>query len=381
VHDPFTENKKRGCKMKRFIFFITLICLLCTGGCSQKKTSNSVEDLSMISSIAFDYISEDEVRMTVSIPQSTGESQEITQNFSVNTSLIQEGFTEVSSQAGKMISLNQLRTILFSEEYAKKSDVIVIAKHFYRDATVGNNIRLAIVKDKAEDILKGNLPNIPSINMYLYDLLQPKMHTSFSPFTTLHDFINSETSTVSHASMPYLEKKEESIKIESVALFDGGKMIETISRKQSSMVQAMKGLDKLAPLEIRLDKGLDKEELHIELIENKVAIKSNKNLNSPQLSIRIKLQGSLVEYKGNKDLIRDGDFAELQDDISKHVEEEVKDLLEKLRKLEVDPVGFSDYFRMYYKGKWDQKLTGKIISSVEYKVSVNFDLLNTGIIK
>lgn len=170
----------------------------------------------MISSIAFDYISEDEVRMTVSIPQSTGESQEITQNFSVNTSLIQEGFTEVSSQAGKMISLNQLRTILFSEEYAKKSDVIVIAKHFYRDATVGNNIRLAIVKDKAEDILKGNLPNIPSINMYLYDLLQPKMHTSFSPFTTLHDFINSETSTVSHASMPYLEKKRNRLKLKAL---------------------------------------------------------------------------------------------------------------------------------------------------------------------
>ncbi|MER2090794.1 MAG: Ger(x)C family spore germination C-terminal domain-containing protein, partial [Sporosarcina sp.] len=212
-------------------------------------------------------------------------------------------------------------------------------------------------------------------------LLQPKMHTSFSPFTTLHDFINEETNTVSHSSMPYLEKKEDSIKIESVALFDGGKMLETVSRKQSSFIQALKGLDKLAPLDISLDKGSDKEELHIELIENKVKIRSNKSLDSPQVSIRIKLQGSLVEYKGNKDLSKDEDFVKLQKDISKHVEKEIKDLLEKLRKLEVDPVGFSEYFRMYYKGKWNEELTEKIITSVEYKVSVDFDLLNTGILK
>ena len=71
----------------------------------------------------------------------------------------------------------------------------------------------------------------------------------------------------------------------------------------------------------------------------------------------------------------------LQKEISKHIEKEVEDLLEKLRKLEVDPVGFSEYFRMYHKGKWNEKLTKKIIASVEYKVSVNFDLLNTGVLK
>jgi len=350
-------------------------------GCSQEERSNSVEDLSMVSSIAFDYINEDEVRMTVSIPESAGVSEETIQNYTVNTPLIQKGFTEISSQAGKMISLNQLRTILFSEEYAKKGDVARTAKHFYRDPTVGNNIRLAIVKDSAEEILKGSFPDIPSTTMYLYDLLQPKMHTSFSPFTTLHDFVNEATDKVSHPSMPYLEKKEKSLNIESVALFDGEKMLETIQRKDSSLIQALKGKDKLAPIDITLGKGSNKEELHIELIVSKVKINSNKKLDSPQLSIRIKLQGALMEYEGDKELSKKKELEMLQKEISKHIEKEVEDLLEKLRKLEVDPVGFSEYFRMYHKGKWNEKLTKKIIASVEYKVSVNFDLLNTGVLK
>jgi len=350
-------------------------------GCTQEERTNSVEDLSMVSSIAFDYINEDEVRMTVSIPQPTGDSGEITQNYSVNTTLIQKGFTEISSQAGKMISLNQLRTILFSEEYAKKGDVTRTAKHFYRDPTIGNNIRLAIVKDSAEEVLKASFPDIPSTTMYLYDLLQPKMHTSFSPFTTLHEYVNTATDNVSHSSMPYLEKKENSLNIESVALFDGGKMIETIQRKESSLIQALKGKDNLAPIDITLDKGSGKEELHIEMIVSKVKINSNKKLDSPQLSIRIKLQGALMEYEGEKELSRKKELEMLQNEISKHIEKEVEDLLEKLRKLEVDPVGFSEYFRMYHKGKWDEKLTEKVIASVEYKVSVNLDLLNTGVLK
>jgi len=53
----------------------------------------------------------------------------------------------------------------------------------------------------------------------------------------------------------------------------------------------------------------------------------------------------------------------------------------KIRKLEVDLVGFSEYFRMYYIGIWNEKLTEKVIDLVEYKVSVNFDLLNTEILK
>jgi len=367
--------------MKRFLFFIFLPLLLCIVGCTQEERTHSVEDLSMVSSIAFDYINEDEVRMTLSIPQSTGVSEETTQNYSVNTPLIQKGFSEISSQAGKMVSLNQLRTILFSEEYASKGDVTRTAKHFYRDPTVGNKIRLAIVKDSAEEVLKSSFPDIPSTTTYLYDLLQPQMHTSFSPFTTLHDFINSEMDKVSHSTMPYLEKKEDSLKIESVALFDGGQMLETIPSKESSLIQALKGKDNLAPIDITLDKGSDKEELHIELIVSKVKINSNKKLDSPQVSIRIKLQGALKEYGGDKELSKKKELEMLQKEISKHIEKEVEDLLEKLRKLEVDPVGFSEYFRMYHKGKWDEQLTEKVIASVEYKVSVNLDLLNTGVLK
>jgi len=59
----------------------------------------------------------------------------------------------------------------------------------------------------------------------------------------------------------------------------------------------------------------------------------------------------------------------------------VEELIEKMRKLEIDPIGFSEYFRMYYDGKWTEELTDQIIKSVEYEVTVDFNLLNTGTLK
>ena len=142
-----------------------------------------------------------------------GESPVLTEVYSVNTEMIQEGLVNISSQADKMIILNQLRTILFNEEFAKSGKVTEVIEHFYRDSTVGNKVRLVIVKDNAEDVLKADYPENEHMDAYLNDLFQPKLHNSFSPFTTIHDYMNTQTSPMFHTMVPYLEKKEKSLKV------------------------------------------------------------------------------------------------------------------------------------------------------------------------
>lgn len=361
--------------MKRVV---AVVCALLLAGCSPQGQRTSVEDLAMASSIAFDVIDDEKMRMTVSLPHPSTESKESTQTYSVDVKLIQEGLVDISTQADKMILLNQLRTILFSEEFARSGKIAEVVEHFYRNSTVGNNVRLAIVKGRGEDVLRAEFPDKPNTDSYLNDLLQPKLHTSFSPFTTIHDFQYSETNPVFYSEVPYFELKKDSVQIARVALFDSGKMIDTISRKQSSLVQALKGLDKLSPLALTVG---EKEQVHIELIKNKVKMISNKNQQSPKLSITVILQGALYEYKGDKNLGKDKEYKELEQAISKEVQKEVEKLLEELRQLEVDPIGISEYFRMYYDGKWTKELTKQIITTAEYEVTVDFNLLNTGTLK
>jgi spore germination protein len=382
VYSPRTKSKKeRGIEMRKIILPLFITFTVFTAGCTREGQRTSVEDLAMVSSVGLDYVNEKEMRMTVSIPQPAGESPVLTEVYSVNTEMIQEGLVNISSEADKMIILNQLRTVLFNEEFARSGKVTKVVEHFYRDSTIGNKVRLVIVKDKAEDVLKSNYPENEHMDAYLNDLFQPKLHNSFSPFTTINDFISTQKSPIFHSMIPYLEKKEKSLKITSIALFDEKRMIQKITTQESLLIQALKGQEKLSPIAIKFKENEKDKQLFIEQIENKLKIKSNKSIESPKLDISLKIEGVVVEYKGKRNLNKSDERKKLEKEVSKHIKKEIEDLLNKLQKLEVDPVGFSEYFRMYHKGKWTDELTEKIIKSAEYRVNVEFKILNTGTIK
>ena len=367
--------------MKKHILLISIICLVLTTGCTEGGQRASVEELALVSSIAFDLADDKKMRITVGIPQPAGESPVLTEVYSTNTEMIQEGLVNISSQADKMIVLNQLRTILFSEEFAKSGKITEVLEHFYRDSALGNKVRLTIVKDNAEDILRADYPENEHMDAYLNDLFEPKLHNSFSPFTSIHDYINWQTNPVFHTMVPYLEKKEDSLKVTKIALFDNEKMIDTISTERSLLIETLKGLKKLAPIAITFKENDTDKQLFLEQIESKVKIKSNNNIESPHLSIGLKIKAVLIEYKGTRDLSKADENRKLEKEINKYIEKEINDLLGKLQELEVDPVGLSEYFRMYHKGKWTEELTKKVISSLEYKVSVEFEIKNTGTLK
>ncbi len=363
------------------LLYITIPCPVFIAGCTTDGQRTAVEELALVSSVAFDYVNDKEMRMTVSIPQPAGESPVLTEVYSVNTEMIQEGLVDISSQTDNMIVLNQLRTILFNEEFAMSGKITEVIEHFYRDSTIGNKVRLVVVKDNAGDVIKSDYPENEHMDAYLNDLFQPNLHNSFSPFTTVHNYINTEKNPIYHSMIPYLEKKEKSLKVTSIALFNDEQMIQTITTQHSLIIQALRGLEKISPIKVELNGIEHNEQLFLEQIENNLKVKSNKNIESPQLSISLKLEGVLVEYKGKRDLSKNGEAKKLEKEINKYLTMEIEGLLKKLQELEVDPVGFSEYFRMYHNGKWTEDLTKKIINSVEYNVSVEFNLLNTGTLK
>lgn len=363
------------------LLFIGFISSVLLAGCTSDGQRTAVEELALVSSVAFDYVNEKEMRMTVSIPQPAGESPVLTEFYSANTEMIQEGLVDISSQTDNMVVLNQLRTVLFNEEFAKSGKITEVVEHFYRDSTIGNKVRLVVVKDKAEDVLKSEYPENQHVDAYLNDLFLPSLHNSFSPFTTIHEYINTQKNPIYHSMIPYLEKKEQSLKVTSVALFNDKKMIQTIPNHQSLLIQALKGLEKLSPITLKFQGNEQDEQLFIEQIESKLEVKSNKSIESPLLDISLKIEGVLVEYKGKRDLRKNGENKKLEQEINKKIKSEIEDLLKKLQELEVDPVGFSEYFRMYHKGKWTNELTDKIIKSADYKVNVEFKMLNTGTLK
>lgn len=368
---------------KNFLYSATFFIILLVGGCSAKEVKTPLEDVGMVGIMAVDYIDASTIQLTVAIPQYSPEAEQDTQIFSVPTELMSNGIVKIETLSDKKIVFNQLRVVLINEEFARKGDVEKVIQYLYRNAEVGNKVLLAIVKEHGEEMLKTPYPDKPNINFYLSDLLQPSINTAFNPNTNVHDFIYTITNPVFDPIIPLLEQRNGKIEITGVALFKDKNMYEMITPEDALTIQALLGRKKLAPLKLELHQGHDKEKLMLDLIESKVKMTSNKSMESPKLTIFLKIKGTLAEFKGARedDLNTADKIANLEDDINKQLEEDFTQFLEKLNDMKIDPSGLSEHFRMYYKGKWGREKTEEILSKLEMDVQVETSIISTGTLK
>ncbi|WP_313894082.1 Ger(x)C family spore germination protein [Psychrobacillus sp.] len=368
----------------KYVVSVIVLVAISLAGCSQKEQKVPLEDVGLVGSLSLDYIDEDQMKLTVAIPQYSKEAKKQTQIYSVVTELMSEGMVEIEKNSHKKVILNQLRVVLVDEESARSGQATKVIRSLYRNAEVANKVLVAVVKGNAEEILRAEYPDKPAINFYLSDLLQAKMNTAFNPNTNFHDFMYTQTNPVIDTIMPSIEGKDGLIELNGVALFDEEKMIKILSPQDALIIQALQGRKKIAPLYLSMNhESYGKEILLLDLIHSKVKIKSNKNFESPKVSITLKVSGTLAEYKGarERDLDKKEAIVKLEKDIDAEIKRDIGKFLEKLKELKVDPIGLSENFRMYYNGKWTTEQTKEIISKLEWDVSVEVTIISTGTLK
>ncbi|KAB0442141.1 Ger(x)C family spore germination protein [Lysinibacillus fusiformis] len=369
--------------MYRKLLIIISIAISLLVGCSSSELIVPLEELGMASILAFDYIDEDTTKLSVAVPQFMPGIGQKTDIYDVNTDLVSEGLLHIERQSDKKVILNQLQVVLINEEFAQNGDVQSVIEYLYRKSEVGGKVLVAIVKGYGEEMLKSDYPDKPSINIYLNDLLQPNINTAFNPNTNLHDFIYTLTNPVYDSIIPVLEKKDSKVEIEGVALFKNKTMLEIIKPNDALIIQALQGKKELSPLILELKHKENKEKILLDLIQSKVKIKSNKDLKSPKLDIYLKIKGTLSEYKGKRrnNLNTHEKLSQLEHDINKQLEQEIQQLIEKTQRLEIDPIGLSENFRMYYKGKWNDQLTNSVVSKLQVDIRVETSIISTGILE
>ncbi|MGX9133603.1 Ger(x)C family spore germination protein [Rummeliibacillus sp. JY-2-4R] len=370
--------------IKKLFLVLLLLMIPLLVSCSQESSNRSripIEDEAMVGVMSFDYLEDNKMKLTVAVPQYSPNVKKNVQISSVTTDLVSNGIVKVGRMSEKKVVLNQLRVILVNEEFARKTNMRKIIEYLYRKAEVGNRAYIAVVKGSAEDIIKGNYPDKQNVIYYLKDLLQPSMTTAFNPNTNIHFFMFTSTSKVYDPILPVIAKKGEHIEIEGVALFKNDKMIDTISPSEAVIIQALQGKKNLAPVKLNLE--AIKGKVMLDLIKANIRATPNRNLSSPKLKITLKLKGLLSEYKGEmqNEIDNPRNLAILENAVNKEVEKEILEFLGKVKEKEIDPIGFTDNFRMHYHGKWTQQMTVDLIKKVKVDVHVDSSILSTGTLK
>jgi len=364
-------NKTRWC--------LFVICMIFCSGCvGRNEAQPSLEELAMVGAIGFDYMDESTMHITVIAPQPSPDAKEHTQSYTIEASMVEEGLVQVSAKSDRMINLSQLRVALFSEEFAKKGKMLEVIEYFYKEAEVRETVRVGIVKGNAGEVLTGDYPDKPNTNVFLNNLMEPTLFTSFSPFTDLHIFMADAKNPILSPSVPYLEVVDELPEITKIALFNGNHMLDTLNQEEGKISQALSGMKKIAPSVIKLS---EEEEVVLKFINSNVNYKTNSNFDSPKITIELSLESALGEYRGPNKLETDNHLKKLQKDVEKKMEESIHELLGKLKKLKVDPIGMFEPLRMKYHGKWTEDMTYQLLEKAEFDIKVDIEIVNIGSLK
>lgn len=132
-----------------------------------------------------------------------------------------------------------------------------------------------------------------------------------------------------------------------------------------------------------MDQNNEKDKIFLDLIENDVKMKSNKDIESPKLSIHLRIKGTLSEYKGKREnnLNTLAKLSMLEKDVSIQIELEMRKFIQRTIEQDIDPIGLSENFRKYYHGQWTNELTDKILNNLEFDIHVQTSIISTGTLK
>ncbi|WP_176483710.1 Ger(x)C family spore germination protein [Bacillus sp. FJAT-45066] len=364
--------------MRKFkILAVVVLIFPLLFGCNDPSVEYPViEDLGMVGIMGFDYVDEKHAKVTVTL--SPSREEESSQMGTAIVEVPHQAVLEVSTQSDKLLSLAQLRVILFSEEYATKIGIFEMLEHLYRDPLVGSNVLIAVVKGSVEDILSQPYNNNPEINIYFNELLTPRTIVTFNPFSTVHSFINKYTDQISDPITPYLELIEDSVKITKVALFKGDKLIRAITPEEAKLIEGLKKRKKIPDMSVNYQ---DDKIAVLRFVNTDFKLVTNSDLENLTIHLNLNVKGSLVDYEGTMKFDKVQHQIEIEQKINEELNNNLETVIQLFQELEIDPLSLGKKVYIKNAKNWSKEEWNKAFKNANVVVDVQTTIVSPGTIR
>jgi spore germination protein len=291
----------------------------------------------------------------------------------------------------------QLRVAVYGEGIAK-SGISALVESLTRDASIGNMVFLAVAAPSAKEILSFQPKSQPTnMGTYLYNMLQLNVKDETIPNPTLQEFLTSYGSVGKDAILPYLSIIEGKIGIAGFSLFSDDKQVSVLDREKIFYIRTLLDQINTGSTEVSIPKDnlikelkaaepeeepKEGEMLHIMLdnIKSRQKIKVT-NKNTPAFDIRLKLELRILEMSAPLNLSEEPVLRKLEKELEKTMEKKGTDILNEVKEIGSDPIGFGSHYRAVTRGKevtkedWKEKYP-----EAEFNFDIDVKIIRTGVI-
>ncbi|WP_338776358.1 Ger(x)C family spore germination protein [Metabacillus sp. FJAT-52054] len=352
-----------------FILFLSFILM---AGCTPEQ--QILEELQLIQTIGYDYVSDDEIMGTggsTSIPpgQQSLPTDEVFSAIGYTSKQIRQ---KLQNESTKPIVIGRVGVVLFNQKLAEKG-ISDLLDNLQRDPEIGRDIYLALAKDSSQKMISTKYSSSVPTSNYIFDLIQQSMEQDM-PRINLHGFLYRYYGKGLDAYMPILQKSDARLKIIGVGVFKNDRLVQQINTEDAYYL-------KMAADKIRkgiLEVSYKNKKLSIENLLSKPKITVKKRNGSYEAELTLKVKGRISEGGGfrmtNKTII-----SGIEKTTRKQIEQQMEKLIQSFQESQVDPIGFKRkamQSRTFSNKKW-----GDQYAKMPIRVNVQVTIIHAGIME
>ncbi|KGX90757.1 hypothetical protein N781_06520 [Pontibacillus halophilus JSM 076056 = DSM 19796] len=374
--------------MRKIIAVLCILVLLTA--CVDRKY---IEKLGIVTVVGYDLLEEGWLEGTMVLfqfdPNATNISQIIVSRAKTSKGLMQDA----SLKSSKELVSGQLRLVVYGKEMAEEG-VMRVTDTMIRDAAIADMLYLAVSETSANEVMNtNNFEDAPNVGNYLYTLIQKNIQEEKIPQATLHHFVSNVYSDGKDPVLPMIKLENSKATVMNLALFRDEKMVGQITAKEGFFLKLLQGRYQSGHLEIAIPtreikdyirheaNQQTREFLYMDLDE----IKSQTNIeltnvDTPSFSAKVNLTARILELSENVSLENPEVIKILEEQISKSIEFQMEQLLQKTQKMKSDPFGFGNtYQEKVGQQSVDSKDWHELYPNIEVNFNVQVKVIRHGI--
>ncbi len=329
--------------MKAKLVWLPLLLLLTS--CTDEHI---LENAGFIRTISYDAADGDgkTLRVTISIPKTNHQDAVV---YSTIAKSDKDAKMYFDRQNNRKLVNGQLRQVLFGEKLAAKG----IWKHLdslIRDPSIGTRLHVIIAEADPQDLLHRNdYPQGPTAGEYIDSLIRTEAKSGEIPETNLYTFARDYYDDGIDPVVNILREQKSSLIINGIGLFNGDTYVGKIQPEDRMHFGLLHHNVRAGDLYVDLNRD-DGEQAALQFLSShrKVNVLSSKGLlqnKRLKVSLRINLQGSLLEYIGDLDMKKQRDQRKLESEITEAVQSKCAALIRLMQEKKTDPLGIGQYVR------------------------------------
>lgn len=377
--------QKEGDKMKRWFYTALLILLIVMLSSCGKKAP--LEDLTLALILGIDLDDENNLVFYEINPVFSKEAKKGSESYEVKAKTIRDSRRLFDALTTGEVTAGKIQVLLVGKRVLKHGDWFPILDTVYRNPTFSMSTRVVTVDGPVSEVIFHNPGEKPQLSLHLKAVIDKNYDRTRAVKGTLQEL---HREMHEKGMTPFISevKKEKNIKLAGISLLDNnGKYAQFLDVPEATLLLMLQN-KKRHEINITipvLPNADEKNIFHKNMVSfavNKVKtkIKSGYNQNKFKFDINIKLTINILERLFPEENLNN---EQLTKAIERVVKKQVEDLIKKIQKKKIDPIGLGLYARAYQYPHFKKvgNNWGEALAEADVNVSVKVEINSNGAVE